>query len=275
MLRSGSEGVAPTGEPSDRVGVVAQGLVIVNADDWGLSDAVSDAILGCYEARAITSVSAMVWMSDSERAASVARERGLPSGLHLNLDGAFADESVSQSVRRAQERVTPWFACPSRHHIGSYNASRAFRRSLDTTIEGQLEEFRFRYGREPTHIDGHHHVHLAWNVLTSKAIPDGVAMRTTRRIGTAPLPARTLRSVRERWLRHRFRTTDHFYDLRWLGLTNGRPGHISPGLVSTFGLRTVEVMAHPVADEEFELLCSYEWSRLIDSVPTGSFDDLR
>ena len=208
-------------EALKRVWAVAQGFVIVNADDFGLSDVVTDAILRCFEAGAITSASAMVWMPDSERAASFAREQAVPSGLHLNLDTAFTDGNAPQSARTAQERVTPWFDSPRRHHIGSYNPSRAFRRALDTSIEAQLDEFRARHDCEPTHIDGHHHVHLAWNVLTSKAIPDGTAVRTTRRMETTSVALRALRSVRERWLRHRFRSTDYFYDLRWLAFPNG------------------------------------------------------
>jgi hypothetical protein len=254
---------------------VAQGLVIVNADDWGLSEAVTDAILRCFEAGGITSASAMVWMPDSERAASLSRERGLPSGLHLNLDCAFAPGNAPQSVCSAQERIIPWFASPRRYRNLSYNASRPFRRSLDTTIEAQLDEFRARYGREPTHIDGHHHVHMAWNVLASKAIPDGAAMRTTRRQERASLPVRALRSLRVRWLRHRFRTTDYFYDLRRFGLADGMSGRTDLGLLQAIGAHTVEVMAHPAARDEFELLCSEEWSRLTGLVSTGSFDDLR
>jgi predicted glycoside hydrolase/deacetylase ChbG (UPF0249 family) len=253
---------------------VAQGFVIVNADEWGLSGLVTDAILDCLQAGAITSISAMVWMPDSERAASLAREQSVPSGLHLNLDAGFADAGAPRSVRSAQERVIPWFTSPRRHHIGSFNASPAFRRSLDTSIESQLEEFRLRYGRDPTHVDGHHHVHLAWNVLTSRAIPDGMAMRTTRRMDAASVPLRALRSLREGWLRHRFRSTDYFYDLRWLALANGRPGSANLDLLRRTGSHTVEVMAHPVAQDELGVLRSETWSALIGSVPTGSFADL-
>jgi chitin disaccharide deacetylase len=259
---------------SKRVWGVAQGFVIVNADDFGLTTVVTDAILGCFEVGVITSASAMVWMTDSARASSLAREQALPSGLHLNLDSAFTDASAPQFVRHAQERIMPWFHSSGRHHIVSYNASPTFRRSLNTSIAFQLDEFRARYGSDPTHIDGHHHVHLAWNVLTAKAIPDGMAMRTTRRMESTPTPLRALRTLRERWLRHRFRTTEYFYDFRWLALPNGGSEPANLGVLSLADSRTVEVMAHPGAPDEFALLCSEPWSRLIGSLPTGSFADL-
>src|SRR5437868_14435949 len=40
----------------------------LNADDWGRSGAETDAALRCYKGGRITSVSAMVFMQDSERA---------------------------------------------------------------------------------------------------------------------------------------------------------------------------------------------------------------
>jgi hypothetical protein len=49
------------------------GLLIVNADDWGGSEATTDAILATFEAGRITSTSGMVHMPDSDRAAEIAR----------------------------------------------------------------------------------------------------------------------------------------------------------------------------------------------------------
>ena len=45
-------------------------MLTVNADDWGRSRAETDAALQCHGKKRITSVSAMVFMEDSERAAA-------------------------------------------------------------------------------------------------------------------------------------------------------------------------------------------------------------
>ena len=55
-------------------------MLIFNADDWGRSVAESDAALKCCKGGRITSVSAMVFMEDSERAAKIAQEQGLDIG---------------------------------------------------------------------------------------------------------------------------------------------------------------------------------------------------
>ncbi|MFZ0042503.1 MAG: ChbG/HpnK family deacetylase, partial [Solirubrobacteraceae bacterium] len=57
-----------------------RGLLIVNGDDWGASVTTTDAMLRCVEAGAVTSVSAMVHMADSHRAAELARGTDLPTG---------------------------------------------------------------------------------------------------------------------------------------------------------------------------------------------------
>lgn len=245
-------------------------LVIVNADDWGISAPVTDAILGCFEAGSISSMSAMIWMDDSDRAASIGREQGLPAGLHLNLDTAFADPGAPRTVREALERVRPWFAGHHRHVL-SYHPSRAFQRCLSTCIQAQLDEFHVRYGREPTHVDGHHHIHLTWNVLTSRALPDGTPIRSTAWPDRNPLPLQVLRSAKGRWLRHRFRTTDLFYDLRDLDSALGGIGLTD---IEMTGGMTVEVMAHPGVADELKVLHSESWHRFVAELPLGSFDDL-
>jgi len=64
-------------------------MLIINADDWGRSMAETDAALRCYKAGRITSVSAMVLMEDSHRAAELAKEHQLDVGLHLNFTDKF------------------------------------------------------------------------------------------------------------------------------------------------------------------------------------------
>ena len=72
------------GKPANR-------MLIINADDWGRSVAETDAALRCYKEGRITSVSAMVFMEDSERAAELAKENELDVGLHLNFTDKFTD----------------------------------------------------------------------------------------------------------------------------------------------------------------------------------------
>ena len=73
-------------------------MIIVNADDWGRSRSDTDAALACYKEERITSVSAMVFMEDSARAAELAKEMGIDVGLHINLTQPFLRGGALKSL---------------------------------------------------------------------------------------------------------------------------------------------------------------------------------
>jgi predicted glycoside hydrolase/deacetylase ChbG (UPF0249 family) len=59
----------------------------------------TDAAFKCYRGGRITSVSAMVFMQDSERAAKLANNSDLDVGLHLNFSEEFTDTSCSETLK--------------------------------------------------------------------------------------------------------------------------------------------------------------------------------
>lgn len=96
-----------------------QRLLIINADDLGMSEAVNTGIFVAHEQGIVTSASLMV---DRPAAEVAAEERSahpnLAVGLHLDPQGA-----------------------------------------VDEECRAQLERFRELVGRDPTHLDSHKHVH--------------------------------------------------------------------------------------------------------------------
>lgn len=149
---------------------LVQGLLVVNADDLGSDVHNTDAILTCFQAGAISSSTAMVFMADSERAAGLARSHDLPTGLHLNLTMRYTAPGAPTDARRRQSHVVDLFAQARQPH----RAWRPAKRLIGACVEDQLDEFRRLYGREPTHVDGHNHAHLSANVLLSRALPSGL-----------------------------------------------------------------------------------------------------
>jgi len=80
-------------------------MLIVNADDFGRSTAETDAALRCYQEGRITSVSAMVFMEDSERAAELAKETQLDVGLHLNFAEALTGKNYPAELGEYHGRI--------------------------------------------------------------------------------------------------------------------------------------------------------------------------
>ena len=73
----------------------AGAAVIVNADDWGRDNATTDRCLDCFLLGAVSSVSAMVFMEDSERAAHLARHHGVDALLLGSSSGLVIQHQLS------------------------------------------------------------------------------------------------------------------------------------------------------------------------------------
>jgi predicted glycoside hydrolase/deacetylase ChbG (UPF0249 family) len=246
------------------------GLLIVNADDLGRTPGESDAIVACWGAGGISSATHMVWMSDSDRAAELAREARLPTGLHLNLVEPYSASDVPDDVRARQAAV-------ARHYRGRGARIRALlydprlRGQVDRVIADQLMRYRELHGGEPTHVDGHHHSHLIPTVLMSPALPRGTSVRRSFTFldGERPAASRALRSARNALIARRFRTTDWLFDLSEL-----HPALGGARLEQKLGLArsaTVEVMAHPGLRDEYDLLAGDGWRRAVEGLRQGSF----
>ena len=124
--------------------------VIVNADDFGLTTGITEGIVEAHVRGIVTSTSLMVDAPAAAHAVGLAGEHpGLSIGLH------FVDD-------------TPALDDPE-------HAAREFAR--------QLERFRAVIGREPTHVDSHHHVHVK-RMSTFKPLVDplGVPLRGDGRV---------------------------------------------------------------------------------------------
>ena len=149
-------------------------MLIINADDFGRSVSETDAALECNRAGRVTSVTAMVFMNDSERAAQLALANSISAGLHLNLTESFAAVSASSALTERHERVVR-FLTRSKYDSLIYNPtlSNDFRYIYET----QIDEFIGLYGHPPSHIDGHQHQHLCANVLLDGVIPRGLKVR--------------------------------------------------------------------------------------------------
>src|SRR5581483_11465095 len=91
-----------TATPKQACGSI--GLLIINADDWGRDCPTTNCILDCASRRTISSVSAMVFMEDSERGADLAREHAIDTGLHVNLTTPFSGD-CRRELRDHQERI--------------------------------------------------------------------------------------------------------------------------------------------------------------------------
>ena len=139
--------------------------LIINADDFG-DTKFNPSIVAGFEQGFITSTSLLVGRSGAAEAAAIANANSLAVGLHLNLTAGepAAEPNRIRSLLDAN---------------GSFLGERAFRDALrrgsinanEMSIEGsaQLDRFQELVGALPSHVDGHHHVHVERDVATQIA----------------------------------------------------------------------------------------------------------
>lgn len=251
--------------------MTAGGLLIINADDWGIDSATTDAIEQCVDGGAVTSVSGMVFMADSERAAELAVERGRPVGLHINLTEPFTASAVDTAVRSRQRRLAAYFNGPSWRR---WSFSPLLFTEIERCVAEQLTEFRTLYGRDPSHLDGHEHVHQSLGVLAARTLPTGAKMRPsfTYRPGEKSWLNRCARSHLNRALRTRFCAPRYFFSLRDMHPALG--GVALEEKLALSGGSAVEVMTHPAWADERTILLDASWAQLVANRHLGSYDDL-
>ena len=230
--------------------------LVINADDFGLSDGVNRGIVAAHRAGAVTSASLLAnapGFTDAIRAARAAP--GLGVGVHLNLTAGVP--------------VSPPAAVPSLCDPESgrfHSLPRLIGRALARRVEGahvavecaaQIARCRAA-GLRLTHLDGHHHVHALPGILRPVIAAAREAGIDVVRIPLDPLAGiawRPIAAVAQVLLRGSYRLAalggdvpaprcaDHFRGFALTGRRDFRDRLLA--LLDTLQPGVTELMVHP------------------------------
>jgi hypothetical protein len=255
-----------SGRPSQ---TQTQGVLIINADDWGRNHETTERISECILRGTVSSASAMVFMVDSERAAAVARERKIDAGLHLNLTTAFSAAGYPAALGKRQQELVKYLW---KGRLAQVMFHPGLVRSFEYVVSAQLDEYCRLYGALPRRIDGHHHMHLCANVLLANLLPAGTIVRRNFSFerGEKSLYNRLYRRVVDRKLARRHRLTDFFFSLPPL-----EPPARLEKIFSLARQSVVEVETHPVNPQEYRFLTEGEIFRWTGDCPIAPYYAVR
>src|SRR4051812_14479606 len=161
MARSESPGLeARPAENGARLpeGGTTNRRLIVNADDFGLSRSINEAVIRAHREGILTTASLMVNEISCAEAVELAKQNPrLGVGLHLTLlmgHSALAPEEIPGLVNEKGEFLND----PVK--VGfQYFFRRELREQLRREIHAQFARFRAT-GLAPDHVNGHLHLHL-------------------------------------------------------------------------------------------------------------------
>jgi predicted glycoside hydrolase/deacetylase ChbG (UPF0249 family) len=260
--------------------------LIVNADDFGLSEAVNRGIVAAHDRGIVTSTSIMATGPAFEHAVELARSRPkLAVGIHLVLTehrpliGAAAAASLVEPDGRFAPHVVQLLRKQLRGRISLPQ--------VRLELEAQLTRVRDA-GIALSHIDGHQHVHVLPKIA-------GVVAELAARHGVAAVryPAERVRGYMLRSFKHARRVAEQtalrlFCEsspLKPLRRSDDFVGFYFGGRLDETNLatvlaglpagQTVELMCHP-GDEDMQSSDDwvYAWSAERDALTSPRIRDL-
>lgn len=211
--------------------------VLINADDFGLTESCTKAIYEAFQKGLITDTTMVANGAAMEQAFLLAPELHDKIGVHINLtEGAPLTPEMQQDARFVSNGVfTDYFRKRSSYFRP---LSRQDRQALYAEMTAQVERLTSR-GIRLTHADSHHHVHWNWMLAP-------IFFRVCREHGICRIRCHKnlngtfklwnglyafLYRMRLKW--NHFRCPDHFEGIR---MYESCPGGIS------------EMMVHPDYD---------------------------
>jgi len=233
-------------------------VIIINADDFGYSLTVNQAILRSFERKFVNSTSLMANMAGFDDAINIMNRHTVMQGrvgVHLNLTEGYPVTRLlhglpvfcDDSGRLVYDRRRPLIRLGRKEKDGLYGE-----------LKAQLEKV-LSAGIRPTHLDSHHHVHTEWAIaplVCRLAREYGIRrIRLTRNMGPVGHCSRRIyKRVFNRWYlgRHSgFANTDYFGDIADINCHAKADGR---GFIMLLPGRSYEVMVHPLFDDHANLV---------------------
>lgn len=140
--------------------------LIVNADDFGLDENSTKAIMQCFQEDLITQTTLMVNMPWCDRAVSEARKAGCLNriGLHVNLSEGFPLSEPIKSCPHFCDDDGCFNGEVRRKLKYRFFLSRKERKAVEIEIRAQMEKF-MSLGLPMRHCDSHGHVGAYLSIL--------------------------------------------------------------------------------------------------------------
>ncbi len=241
--------------------------LIVNADDFAFTPAVTEGILAAHHAGSVTSTSMMVhcpgW-DDGVRQAQATPSLGV--GLHLNLLVGAPVTRAKTLLDRANGRFATLSEIVTRALTGRLDSG-----EVEAECEAQLQALRDA-GITPTHIDSHrhthalpmihtavarvanrHHVPLRRPIESHRRFPSDVASQLHRAVIAASWRVTSLAAPRTN-------APDHFIGVSMQG--GERFASQLATVLDALPHGTVEMMVHPGGvDDALRAVDGYTWQR--------------
>lgn len=217
--------------------------LIINADDFGLTDGCNRGIVDAMKNGIVTSTTVMINMPKAMEAIDLAKKIGVREmGLHLTLTCGkplLSKEEVPSLVDENGQ-----FYRRIAKLLPVVNLEEA-----EKELRTQIKEF-LKTGLKLTHLDSHHHVHMY----------DGITEIVSKLAKEYCVPVRHPNEETKEYLSKLGIKTTDFFSMDFYG--EGVTLENLKKIIKQFPEGTIEIMVHPAyVDEELKNISSYNTNR--------------
>jgi predicted glycoside hydrolase/deacetylase ChbG (UPF0249 family) len=207
-------------------------MIIINADDFGISPEVNRAIVNCFEDGIISSTTIMMNMPYCEDAIKLAFEHGFNEsvGLHFNM---IEGEPLTTNIKGCERICTDGLFSYKRNSVKKWSRKEAT--AIVEEFEAQLNRM-MEMGIKPSHIDSHEHTHTEipiFNIIKKPILKADInRIRATRNVGLSKLRIIAKNVINCYFHIVGFKTTKYFNDITQQSIN--------------VKLDNLEIMCHPI-----------------------------
>ncbi len=242
-------------------------MLIVNADDYGATRQATQHTLIAFNVGAVTSASLMVFMEDTEFAAEQALVSGLDTGIHLNFTAPMTGRKVDPGLVKVQETVSSYLL---KNKLSQLLYNPVLTKQFKILYTAQMNEFIRLLKRPPSHIDGHHHMHLCANALFDCTYPHSSWVRRnfTFHPGSKGYMKWAYRKTIDTWLSRKYRITEYFNSIE--------PVEDKQRLRAYFQIASqclFELEVHPGREHELAFLIGKDFKKLLGNTKLTNFEE--
>jgi len=253
--------------------MVMSGLsrIIINADDFGWSSAVNEAVLDAAENGVLSSATVMANMPGFEEA--VREAKFLPKlgvGVHLNLlrGAPVRDPKTIKSLVGKDGR----FLQDNSKLLLRFVMKQIYLEEVEEELSAQVKRV-IDAGLKPTHIDSEKHMHILfpqlWHVVCKIALRfdvrririareffiAGLSLKSPKQLAKALVVKYRCKGLAKVAFKHGLHSTDNFFGI---ALAGNMTTSVYKKLFGRLPKGTTEIMCHPGAKETTpgEIACS-------------------
>lgn len=235
-------------------------MITINADDFGRTQSINNAIIKSFNEGIITQTTIMVNMPYAESAILLSQDNNFFNnvGLHLNLDEGYPITNNIKKCKTFCKESGEFNGAFRKRRIKNLFLTKTERMCCKEEIEAQMNKY-ISMGFTMKHLDSHHHIHVIPSILpivVLSAKKKGFqSMRIRFNLQNTNIIKNIFTKCINLYISRFFRTTDYFCDSVYF--TENKPIRES-----------IEVMCHPDIYE----------GKLVDVIgkrESGQFGELR